>query len=187
MSKIVAISGSPSATSRTQAVLDYALGWLAEQGIPTQLIRVRDLPAEDLLFGRYNSPAILAAHEQVAAAQGVIIATPVYKAAYTGILKSYLDLLPQTGLAGKVVLPIASGGTLAHLLSIDYALKPLISALGSRQVLQGVYVVDKQARILEDGSLDLEHEAEQRLREGLKELVDFILNPGSYLFPQHAA
>ncbi|GAB4216732.1 MAG: NADPH-dependent FMN reductase [Synechococcales cyanobacterium] len=170
MTKVIAISGSPATSSRTQAVLGYTLNVLSQNGIETALIRVRDLPAEDLLYGRYNSAAILAANEQVAQAQGVIIATPVYKAAYTGVLKSYLDLLPQTGLAGKVVLPIATGGTLAHLLSIDYSLKPLISALGSRQVLQGVYVVDKQVRLSDQGEFELDGDVLERLDQALAEL-----------------
>src|SRR5256885_12419558 len=43
--------------------------------------------------------------------RSVVVATPIYKASYSGVLKSFLDLLPQFGLAGKVVLPLATGGT----------------------------------------------------------------------------
>ncbi|WP_437719533.1 NAD(P)H-dependent oxidoreductase [Sorangium sp. So ce448] len=50
-------------------------------------------------------------------AAGVVIATPIYKASYTGALKAFLDLLPQFGLAGKAALPLATGGTLAHVLA----------------------------------------------------------------------
>ncbi|MDQ0896682.1 NAD(P)H-dependent oxidoreductase [Paenibacillus sp. V4I7] len=62
------------------------------------------------------------------------------EASYTGVLKAFLDLLPQKGLECKVVLPLAVGGTISHLLAIDYALKPVLSALGARNILQGVYV-----------------------------------------------
>jgi FMN reductase len=55
-----------------------------------------------------------------------------------------LDLLPQKSLAGKVILPIATGGTLGHLLAINYALKPVLSELGASQILAGVYVLDTQ-------------------------------------------
>jgi FMN reductase len=49
----------------------------------------------------------------------------VYKAAYSGLLKTLLDLLPQCALAGKVVLPVVTCGSPAHVLAIDYALRPL--------------------------------------------------------------
>lgn len=75
----------------------------------------------------------------------VVIASPVYKASYTGILKAFLDLLPQTGLKGKVTLPLFIGGTIAHLLSLDYTLKPLLSVLGSRNIVGGVFTIDQWA------------------------------------------
>lgn len=50
----------------------------------------------------------------------MIIATPIYKAAYTGVLKVFLDLLPTNALAGKIILPIGTGATPAHLLALDY-------------------------------------------------------------------
>ncbi len=61
----------------------------------------------------------------------VVVATPIYKAAYTGGLKALFDILPQSALRGKTVLPLATGGSPAHLLAIDYALKPVLSALGA--------------------------------------------------------
>jgi len=66
------------------------------------------LPAEDLIKARFDSEAILNANKKVAEADGVIIASPVYKAAYTGILKTYLDLLPQKGFAEKTIFPLLS-------------------------------------------------------------------------------
>jgi FMN reductase len=100
-------------------------------------------------------------------ADGVIIATPIYKAAYTGVLKAFLDLLPQKALSGKVVLPLATGGTIAHLLAVEYALKPVLSELGARHLLGTVYAVDKQIQRQADGSLQLDEEIEQRLKDAL--------------------
>jgi len=73
-----------------------------------------------------------------------LVATPIYKAAYSGLLKSFLDLLPQDGLRGKTVLPLATGGSTAHLLALDYALKPVLGALGARHILDSVYATDAQ-------------------------------------------
>ena len=72
------------------------------------------------------------------------MSTPIYKAAYSGLLKSFLDLLPQDGLRGKVVLPLATGGSSAHLLALDYALKPVLGALGARHILDAVFATDDQ-------------------------------------------
>ena len=62
------------------------------------MIQVTDLPAEDLVHAKFDSPAIQDALAIVDAADAVIVATPVYKAAYSGVLKLFLDLIPQEGL-----------------------------------------------------------------------------------------
>jgi FMN reductase len=71
-----------------------------------------------------------------------VVATPVYKASFSGLLKTLLDLLPQRALAGKVVFPLATGGTLAHVLVLDYALRPVLTALGSPVIVQGHFLLD---------------------------------------------
>jgi FMN reductase len=142
MSNIVAIAGSPSATSRSSGVLDYAKTSLENQGISVDLVSVRDVPADDLVYGNFASPALKHIQSLIEQATGVIVATPVYKASYTGVLKALLDLLPQYALSNKVMLPIATGGTIAHLLSIDYAMKPLFTIMGATHILRGVYIVD---------------------------------------------
>ncbi|MGK4624046.1 NAD(P)H-dependent oxidoreductase, partial [Raoultella ornithinolytica] len=59
-------------------------------------------------------------------------------------LKTLLDLLPERALDGKVVLPLATGGTVAHLLAVDYALKPVLNALKAQEILHGVFADDSQ-------------------------------------------
>jgi FMN reductase len=171
MTSILAISGSPSSDSRTALAVDHALERLSVTGFDAGHLRVRDLPAADLLAGRAESPALRHAAEAVAAAGGVIVATPVYKAAYTGLLKSFLDLLPQSGLAGKTVLPLVTGGTLAHVLTIDYALRPVLSALGARHVVGGCFLLDRLIERRPDGTALIDPEAELRLSDALGEFV----------------
>jgi FMN reductase len=179
MANVVAIAGSPSHPSRTSAVLKYAKTVLASEDLQTDLIVVRHFPAEDLLFAKFDSPAIKEAQAKLEQASGVIIATPVYKASYTGVLKAFLDLLSPGTLSGKVVLPIATGGTLAHLLAIDYALKPLIATLGARFVLGGVYLLDTQIQVNRT-DVKLESEIEERLNASLQEFVQAIQQINSY-------
>lgn len=134
MPQLLALTGSPSLHSRTEVVAEHVLRRLSHSGFETAHLAVRDLPAADLLSARRGEPEIRRALEAVAEADGIVIATPVYKASYTGLLKAFLDLLPQDGLAGKTLLPLATGGSLAHVLTIDYALRPVLAALGARHV-----------------------------------------------------
>ena len=173
MANVVLIAGSPSHPSRTSAVLEYSKTILASEGFNVELIAVRDLPPEDLLFAKFDSLAIKEAQTKVEQASGVIIATPVYKASFTGVLKAFLDLLAPGALSGKVILPIATGGTIAHLLAIDYALKPVIATLGARYVLGGVYLLDTQIQA-NNGSVQLDAEIEERLKASLNDLAEGI-------------
>jgi FMN reductase len=142
MPVILAVSGSPSATSRTALAVDRVLTELAELGHHTSHLTVRGLPAADLLAARRDTPALWAAADAVARADGIVVATPIYKASYTGLLKAFLDLLPENALAGKVVLPLATGGTIGHLLAVDYALRPVLLALGASYVVPGRFLLD---------------------------------------------
>ena len=163
MSKILIITGSPSGSSKTAKLANLVGARLARSGIDNTLLDVRSLPAEDLLFAKFDSPAIQQALAQVEAARGVVFATPVYKAAYSGLLKTFLDVLPQFGLRNKVVLPLATGGTVAHVLAIDYALRPVLSSLDPLHVVPGLFVLDKQLVVKEDGSLELDADLSDKL------------------------
>jgi FMN reductase len=174
MSSTLIITGSPSASSRTARLAGLAGSKLAELGVDSSLLDVRSLPAEDLLHARFEAPAIVAALSRVAAARGVIIATPVYKAAYSGVLKAFLDLLPQFGLREKVVLPLATGGSVAHVLAIDYALRPVLSSLDPLHVVAGLFVLDKQIVVKEDGALELDADLNAKLDGAIRAFVNGV-------------
>lgn len=143
MSEIVILSGSPSESSRTDLVLQYVGKRLKQEGFSVTHVSVRDIPFEDIFNLRFDSPALKELTLLLQGADGVIVGSPVYKAAYTGILKAVLDLLPQDVLAQKTVLPIMTGGSPAHLLAIEFSLKPLLAALKG-QSQKGVYFQDCQ-------------------------------------------
>lgn len=174
MTKILAIVGNPTSPSRTYGLAQYANTLLEQQGFTTEVISVRDFSAEVLVHGRYDSPELEPIKAKLAEADGVIVATPIYKAAYTGVLKAFLDLLPQRAFEDKVVLPIATGGTIAHLLVLDYALKPVLSELKARHILGGVYAVDKQLELQGDGSLRVDEETDERLKKAVGDLVEAV-------------
>jgi FMN reductase len=101
----------------------------------------------------------------VAAADVVVLATPLYKVAYSGLLKCFLDLLPRDAFAGKWVWPLATGGSAAHLLAIDHALRPVLDSLGARRLLRTVFATDAQVApgVVSD-------EIQARLAAALREL-----------------
>jgi FMN reductase len=142
MPSIVVLAGSPSATSRTAAVLDLLALRLTGHGHDVRVVPIRELPPGPLLAADAHHPAIADVVEAVATARGLIVASPVYKAAYTGLLKAFLDLLPQYALSGKTVLPLVTGGDPAHVLAVDYALRPVLASMGAH-VGQGYFVLDQ--------------------------------------------
>lgn len=164
--RIVAISGSPSPESKTASLAEHALALIASEGVECTHIRLAALGATALLSADANDPMLAKAIASVEDADGVIIATPIFKAAYSGLLKVFIDALPQFGLAGKVVLPLATGGSPAHVLAIDYGLRPVLQSMGARHVVQGVFVGSSQMTT-EGGRLLLAPESESLLREAI--------------------
>ncbi|MBY9080004.1 NADPH-dependent FMN reductase [Paenibacillus sp. HN-1] len=172
MPKVVLINGTPSLVSRINAVIEYAKTTLAGKGFEVDVINVAELPPEDLIHTKFESESIVKANGLVAEADALIVVSPVYKASYTGVLKTFLDLIPQKGLAGKIVLPLFMGGSLAHLLTIDYALKPVLSVLGARHILGGVYAVDSQVVRTDQGTVEIAEELKLRLDNALGEFTE---------------
>ena len=175
---VLLIAGSPSDRSRTAALLEAAGQRLEARGVLVDRLRVRDLSPQALLLADFGHPSISQATGQVAAADVVIVATPVYKAAYSGVLKVFLDLLPQDGLKGKVVLPLATGGSPHHMLALDYSLRPVLQSLGAKHILPGIYATDSQVTVNESGSYQVSADIGQRLDDAVNTLVTETLQTG---------
>ena len=175
MSTILVVSGSPSATSRTAALGEHLAARLRGHGHAVRTVRVRDLPPAALLAGDPSEPAVADVVAAIEGADGLVVASPVYKAAYSGVLKTLLDLLPQYALAGKVVLPVVTGGTPAHVLAIDYALRPVLSALGAHHVMPGWFVLDRHIESTGDPvGVTLQPESARPLYEVLDSFSDAL-------------
>jgi FMN reductase len=170
MSKVTIITGSPSEHTRLNGVLQEVLDYFQQGGYTSEVINVRNLPPEDLIYANFSSEEIINANKKVEQSKIIVILTPVYKASFSGVLKTYLDLLPQNGLEGKTILPITVGGTFGHLLAIDYSLKPVLSALGANNFLRGVFILDSQIKKLEENQYELDAEANNRLETSLREI-----------------
>jgi FMN reductase len=168
---LVSISGSPSRLSRSSWLLQHAVERAGLRVEHHDAITVRELPAHALIAGDVADAQIAQAHRALARAQGVVIATPIYKAAYSGLLKLFLDGLTPDALRGKPVLALATGGSPGHLLALDYALKPVLSALGARNIVDAVYATDSQLRPDEHAGFRAESAMLERLDQALELLL----------------
>jgi FMN reductase len=171
---IIAISGSPSPASRTQRLLSHVLSLLEQSGRETRLLSLSSLPGDALVRADVTAPQISRALADIDKARVVIVGTPIYKAAYSGLLKVFLDLLPQRGLDGKIVLPVATGGSEAHLLALDYALRPVLQSLGADVVLPSVFALDRDIVRNDDGDITLHDPLRARVSDASQQIGTFV-------------
>lgn len=175
--RVTLLLGSPSLYSRSSALAEYSQVLLERRGIDTRLIGVRQFDAADLLFARFESPAVAELVQSVQDSAGLILATPVYKASFSGALKVLLDLLPERSLENKIVLPLVTGGSEGHLLAVDYALQPVLSGLKAKQIFNAVYATDRQINVGGGGELNLESRLKERLDRAIQLFADSL--PGA--------
>jgi len=180
---VLIISGSPSDGSRTRLVLDQVAERLGSHGLASETLSVSALPARRLLSADANDAEIDAAIGALLRADVLVVGTPIYKASFSGLLKAFLDLLSPAALKGKIVLPLATGGSNAHFLALDYSLRPVLQALGASVVLPSVFATEQQVERNPDGkSAVLDDELSGRLDQAIDQIVTLhaaIINPAS--------
>ncbi len=173
---VLLIAGSPSERSRTAALLEATGERLEARGALVDRLRVRELSPQALLLADFGHRSISQATGQVAQADVIVVATPVYKAAYSGVLKVFLDVLPQDAFKGKTVLPLATGGSPHHMLALDYALRPVLQSLGARQILAGIYATDAQVTLSPEGAYQVDAAIGARLDAAVDGIVTETLH-----------
>ncbi|MCS5807722.1 NAD(P)H-dependent oxidoreductase [Klebsiella pneumoniae subsp. pneumoniae] len=100
--RVITLAGSPRYPSRSSALLEYARETLTAADIEVSPLASAELcPGRPPVRSVFDNPALQTLNEQLAGADGLIIATPVYKASFSGALKTLLDLLPERALEGK--------------------------------------------------------------------------------------
>ncbi|MEJ7541983.1 NADPH-dependent FMN reductase [Staphylococcus intermedius] len=172
MAKVTIIAGGQKVASRLTGVIHYAEHYLNQAGIDTEVIQVHQLHAKALITADFTSESINATHQTIEASDGIIIVSPVFKAADSGILKTYLDLLPRSAFASKTVLPLAVGGSFAHVLALQYSLDPVIKELGADTIHKGRFILDQHISYNEDGTYSFDQEADEALNKTLKKFVN---------------
>jgi len=136
--------GKPSSTRLlADRLADATVERLAESSFQpaVQVFELRD-HAQDItnnLLTGFPSPRLSAVIDAVSAADGLIAVSPIFTASYSGLFKSFFDVLDTTALAGQPVLIAATGGTARHSLALEYAMRPLFSYLHAVVVPTSVF------------------------------------------------
>lgn len=164
MTKAIIINGGYSVQSRLTGIEQVIGRLLTQRDIAHEVIQVHQLPAVDLLTANYTSKPIAEQMVKVGDADIVFFLTPIFKGSYSGILKTFIDLMPQKGLENKIVVPVAIGGSIAHLLALDYSLKPVLSILGATHISNSIYITDSQV-VRNEEQFDVHEEAVERIKK----------------------
>jgi FMN reductase len=109
--------------------------------VETTLIEVRDHSHDvvnNLLTG-FPSPALAGTLSAVSAADGLIAVSPIFNASYSGLFKSFFDVLDESALLDKPVLLAATGGTARHSLALEHALRPMFTHMRATVVPTSVF------------------------------------------------
>ncbi|MEV4007651.1 FMN reductase [Actinomadura sp. NPDC049753] len=133
--------GQPSSTRLLADRLAEAAAGALQEGATVETVELRDHAHAmvDATLTGFPSGAFRSAVETVANADGLIAVTPVFNASYTGLFKTFFDVLERGSLEGTPVLLGATGGTARHSLAIDYAMRPLFAYLRASVVPTGVF------------------------------------------------
>lgn len=139
--QIMALSGNPRPQSRTHTLAVTLAAELAGviPGAAVTEIELADLGSRVL---EHDDPAAAAAVTRVLAADILVIASPTYKASYSGLLKSFLDRFGTGSLAGKAAVPIMLGGLPGHQLAVNVHFTPLLAELGAKVPAGGLFVLE---------------------------------------------
>lgn len=149
--RLVAVTAGLSQPSSTRLLADRlaesAEKRLAEVGrsADVEVIELRELAVDiaNALVTGFPAGRLRAALDAVAAADGLIAVSPVFTASYSGLFKSFFDVLDKDALAGTPVLIAATGGTARHSLVLDHALRPMFAYLRALVVPTGVYAASE--------------------------------------------
>ncbi|GAA0588168.1 FMN reductase [Actinomadura livida] len=155
MTKLAVVSaglGQPSSTrlladrlaaATAEALRPDAGAAGADVAIETVELRDHAHAMVDATLTHFPAGEFRAAVEAVTGADGLIAVTPVFNASYSGLFKTFFDVLERESLDGKPVLLGATGGTERHSLAIDYAMRPLFAYLRAAVVPTAVYAASE--------------------------------------------
>ena len=153
-----------SATSRLRS---------AGEDVSVSVVEVRELAHDltDHLLTGFPSPRLGDVLGRVGTADGLVVVTPVFSASYSGLFKTFFDVLEDDTLDGTPVLVAATGGTARHSLALDYAVRPLFTYLRASVVPTAVFAASEDF-----GSGGGGTSLSARIDRAMGELADLVLS-----------
>jgi FMN reductase len=141
--RLVVVSAGLSNPSSTKLLADRLTAATVEalEDVEVTQVELRHLAHQltDQLLTGFPGPELAAAEAAVAAADGLVVVTPVFSASYSGLFKTFFDVLETGALDGTPVLVAATAGTARHSLVLEHALRPLFTYLHAVVVPTGVF------------------------------------------------
>ncbi|MEU7418849.1 CE1759 family FMN reductase [Streptomyces antibioticus] len=150
--KLVVVSAGLSVPSSTRLLADRLAAETEAKAkapagveVEVEVVELRDLAVEIAhnFTNGFPGRKLADALDAVAGADGLIVVTPVFSASYSGLFKSFFDVLDQDALTGKPVLIAATGGSARHSLVLEHALRPLFAYLRAVVVPTAVYAASE--------------------------------------------
>jgi FMN reductase len=175
--RIVVVSAGLSTPSSTRLLADRlaaatgaALRSRGEQG-EVQVVELREHARDlaDHLVTGFPGAALRPVLDAVAQADAVIAVTPIFSASYSGLFKTFVDLLDRDALTGTPVLIAATGGTARHSLALEHAMRPLFAYLRAAVQPTAVFAAPEDW-----GATDAGSSLESRVERAAGELADAV-------------
>lgn len=177
MTSIVAISAGMSDASTTRMLADRIAQAtrLRAEGASVEVVTLRELAHDitDATLTGFASPRLQHVLDSVMAADALIAVTPTFKASYTGLFKSFFDVLEADALIGKPVIVAATGGTARHSLVIDFAMRPLFAYMQALVMPTGIFTAPH------DWGTDGKNALAARIDRAVGELVSVLAGAGT--------
>ena len=139
--QIVTVVGNPRPESRTHSLARTLADELAGV-LPEAKVSAVDLAVLGPRVLDPADPEAAAAVTQVLDADILVLASPTYKATYSGLLKAFLDRLGTGSLTGQRAVPVLLGGAPNHQLAVDVHFTPLLLELGAAVPVRGLFVLE---------------------------------------------
>ena len=169
--EVLLIAGSPGGSSRGAALLDELSRRLQDDGLSVKQYGLRDFSPEALVLGKFDAPDVTAFLAAVRSAKALVFATPVYKAVYSGGLKTIIDLIAPDALEGKSLLAVATAKLDAHGATVDRAFQGLYDFFRGSRRLPTLFLLDSQLKV-EGSSLTLDEAANKAIAAAHRALID---------------
>ncbi|MFF6781743.1 CE1759 family FMN reductase [Streptomyces sp. NPDC012510] len=145
--RLVVVSAGLGVPSSTRLLGDRLAAAVVgrDASVEVEVVELRDLAVEIAHHFTNGFPGrkLAAALDAVAGADGLVVVTPVFSASYSGLFKSFFDVLERDALAGKPVLIAATGGSARHSLVLEHAMRPLFAYLRAVVMPTGVYAASE--------------------------------------------